>query len=43
VKERMTALGVDTVPTTPAQLDKLIADQVALTTNIARKIGIKAE
>lgn len=43
VKERMTALGVDTVPTTPAQLDKLIADQVALTTNIARKAGIKAE
>ncbi len=43
VKERMSALGVDTVPTTPAQLDKLIADQVALTTNIARKIGIKAE
>lgn len=43
VKQRMAALGADTVPTTPAQLDKLIADQIALTTNIARKAGIKAE
>jgi tripartite-type tricarboxylate transporter receptor subunit TctC len=43
VKQRMTALGVDIEPTTPAQLDKLIADQVALTTTIARKAGIKAD
>ena len=43
VQQRMAAIGAEAVPTTPAQFDKLIADQIALTTRLARKAGIKAE
>jgi hypothetical protein len=39
----MAVLGAEAVATTPAQFEKLIADQVALTTELARKGGIKAE
>jgi len=42
VQQRLTAIGVEAAPTTPAQLEKLIADQVALTTRLARAAGIKA-
>ena len=43
IQQRMAVLGAEAVPTTPAQFEKLIADQVALTTELARKGGIKAE
>lgn len=42
VQQRLTAIGVEAAPTTPAQFDKLLADQVALTTRLARTAGIKA-
>lgn len=43
VAQRLTSLGAEPVPGTPAQFDKLLADQLALTMNLARKAGIKAE
>lgn len=43
VQERLAAIGVEAVPNTPAQFDKFIADQIMLTTRIARSAGIKAE
>ena len=43
VQQRMVALGAEAVSTTPAQFDKLITEQVAVTTKLARKAGIKAE
>jgi tripartite-type tricarboxylate transporter receptor subunit TctC len=43
VQQRLAAIGAEAVPTTPAQFDKLIADQVMLTTRLARSAGIKAE
>ena len=42
IQQRLAASGVDAAPTTPAQFDKLIANQVALTTRLARASGIKA-
>jgi tripartite-type tricarboxylate transporter receptor subunit TctC len=41
VQQRLLASGVEAAPTTPAQFDKLIADQVALTSRLARTAGIK--
>jgi tripartite-type tricarboxylate transporter receptor subunit TctC len=41
IQQRMIALGVEAVPMTPAQFDKLIADQIVLTTRLARAAGIK--
>ena len=43
VKQRIVALGADTVPTTPAEFDKLIADQIVMTTGLARRAGIKPQ
>ena len=43
IQQRMVMLGAEAAPSTPAQFEKLIADQVALTTELARKGGIKAE
>ena len=43
IQQRMVALGAESAPSTPAQFEKLIVDQVALTTELARKGGIKAE
>lgn len=43
VKQRMIALGADTAPTAPAEFDKMIADQIVLTTTLARKAGMKAQ
>ena len=43
IQQRMVQLGAQAAPSTPAQFEKLIADQVALTTELARKGGIKAE
>jgi tripartite-type tricarboxylate transporter receptor subunit TctC len=43
VQQRLAAIGAEAVPNTPAQFDKLMADQVELTTRLARSAGIKAE
>ena len=43
VKQRILALGLDVVPTTPAEFDKLIADQVEISARLARKAGIKPQ
>ena len=43
VKQRMAAIGADTAPMTPAQFEKLIAQQIQLTTGLARRAGIKPQ
>ena len=43
VKQRMVALGADAVPMTAAAFDKMLAEQVALATRLARKAGMKAQ
>ena len=43
VQQRLTSLGAEPMPGTPEQFDKLVADQLAITANLARKAGIKAE
>jgi hypothetical protein len=36
-------MGAEASPNTPAEFDKLIAEQVALTMKLARQAGIKPE
>ena len=43
VKQRMVALGADAAPMTAAAFDKMLAEQVALATRLARKAGMKAQ
>lgn len=43
VRERMAAIGAEVTPISPEQLDKMIASEVALTAEVARKAGIKPE
>ena len=43
VVQRLTSLGAEPMPGTPEQFDKLLAAQLAITANLARKAGIKAE
>jgi tripartite-type tricarboxylate transporter receptor subunit TctC len=43
VKQRMAAIGSDTAPLMPAQFEKLIAEQIRLTTGLARRAGIKPQ
>lgn len=43
IEQRLLALGVETAPTTPAQLDKFVAEQVVAAAELARKAGIKPE
>jgi tripartite-type tricarboxylate transporter receptor subunit TctC len=43
VQQRMAAIGAEVTPISPAQLDKMIASEVKLTSELARKAGIKAE
>jgi tripartite-type tricarboxylate transporter receptor subunit TctC len=43
VRQRVVALGADTVPTTPAEFDKLIVDQIIMTTALAKRAGIKPQ
>ncbi len=43
VQQRLLALGVEPMPTTPAQLDKFLAEQVAVAAEVARQAGIKPE
>jgi len=43
VRQRMVAIGAEVTPISPEQLDKMIAVELALTAELARKAGIKAE
>ncbi len=43
IAQKMTALGVDPDPTTPAVFDKLIAEQVGLMAKLANRAGIKPQ
>jgi tripartite-type tricarboxylate transporter receptor subunit TctC len=43
VRLRMAAIGAEVTPISPEQLDRMIAAEIALTTQLARKAGIKAD
>ncbi len=43
MRQRWSALGAETMPMPPEQLDKFIAEQIDLFTKLARAAGIKAE
>jgi len=43
IQQKMTALGVEPDPTTPAEFDKLIAEQVAMMAKLARAAGIQPQ
>ncbi len=43
IEQRLHAIGIEPAPTTPAELDKFIAVQIATTAELARKAGIKPE
>ncbi len=43
VQSRIAALGMETIPGSPAAFDKRIADEVALVVQIARKAGIQPQ
>jgi tripartite-type tricarboxylate transporter receptor subunit TctC len=43
VEQRLRALGAEPVPTTPAQLDKFIAEQVRVIAQLAKKAGIEPQ
>ena len=43
VAQRLTSLGAEPMPGTPEQFDKLLAAQLAVAFDLARKAGIKAE
>jgi tripartite-type tricarboxylate transporter receptor subunit TctC len=43
VQQRLVSLGAEPMPGTPQQFDKMLAAQLAITANLARKAGIKAE
>jgi tripartite-type tricarboxylate transporter receptor subunit TctC len=42
MQQRFAAMGMEASPGTPEQLDKFVADQVALVMQLARKAGIQA-
>ena len=43
LQQKLISIGTEAAPTTPAELDKMIVDQVALTLKIAKQAGIKPE
>ena len=43
VEQRLRALGAEPAPTTPAQLDKFIAEQVRVIAQLAKKAGIEPQ
>jgi tripartite-type tricarboxylate transporter receptor subunit TctC len=43
IQQRLLAMGAEAAPTTPAEFDKLIAEQVAMTIKLALQAGIKPE
>ncbi len=42
IQQRFTALGMEAAPSTPEQLDKFVAEQLALVMQLAKKAGIQA-
>lgn len=43
IEQRLTALGVEAAPTTPAELDQFVAEQLVLAKRLAENAGIKPE
>jgi len=43
MRQRMAAIGAEVTPISPAELDKMVAREISLNEEIARKAGIKAE
>jgi tripartite-type tricarboxylate transporter receptor subunit TctC len=43
VQQRLTAIGLEPVPTTPAEFDKLIAEQLVVVAKLAKTAGIQAQ
>ncbi len=43
IQQRLRALGAEPAPTTPAEFDKLIAEQLVVVAGLAQKAGIKAQ
>ena len=43
VEQRLLAIGIEPAPSTPAELDKFTAEQVAMSVELARRAGIKPE
>jgi tripartite-type tricarboxylate transporter receptor subunit TctC len=43
IRQRITALGAEPTSSTPAEFDKLIADQVVTSTGLARRTGLKPQ
>jgi tripartite-type tricarboxylate transporter receptor subunit TctC len=43
VQQRLTAIGMEPTASTPAQLDKLVVDELAVVADLARKAGLKAQ
>ncbi len=43
LRQRWVALGAEPAPTTPEQFDRLVAEQIAIYTKLARAANIKAE
>ncbi|MBI2290693.1 MAG: tripartite tricarboxylate transporter substrate binding protein, partial [Betaproteobacteria bacterium] len=43
VRSRWVSLGAEPAPTTPAQFDKLIAEDIVALTKLARASNIKAD
>ena len=41
IQQRLMGLGMEAAPTTPEQLDKFVADQLALVLQLAKKAGIQ--
>ncbi len=42
MQQRFATMGMETAPTTPEQIDKFVADQLALVMQLAKKAGIQA-
>ena len=42
IQQRFAALGMEAAPTTPEQVDKFVAEQLALVMQLAKKAGIQA-
>jgi tripartite-type tricarboxylate transporter receptor subunit TctC len=42
IQQRFATLGMEAAPTTPEQLDKFVAEQIALVVQLAKKAGIQA-
>jgi len=43
VQQRLRAIGLEPMPSTPAQFDKLVAEQYAMVAALAKKAGIQAQ